>query len=478
MTDQLDIEIGKRSLLEMAPRMKILADSEPSYVRELELWQAKAREYGDRYVRPKALKIDRLCSKDPTYFDWKLIEDSTPYGFLSLFVPKGVGGQGQMTTAMAIVMEELCAACPGVANIFGATALGVSGILLGMDFYHFDRALHDLAQGDKIGKPVIFAAAITEPQAGSDVEDAGYLKTARLMTEARPVKGGYLLNGRKVFISNGSVATYTTVIAPLDKSRPLETQSAFLVKKGDPGFSVGRVEEKMGMKACPASELVFEDCFVPRENLIGAEGEAVRFTEMVLGASRGPVGAIATGTARGAFERVVAFAKTKIVGGKRLIDRQWVQIKLAEMARKIHLARQAYLDSCMAFDFQGIPKLMNTLTTRMILDVTPRSIRMRPSVTRLLRSEFTTKKKRKMIAQQIEPEDLRHIQQYSSMAKITGSDVAMELAYDALQIAGLESSLARHELEKIYRDARVCQIYEGSSEVQRLVLARELVKGG
>jgi butyryl-CoA dehydrogenase len=467
MMDTLDTEISKRSLAEMAPRMKILSSLMPAYVEELETWQQKAREYGERFARPRALDIDRKCRQDPRYFDWDLVKQSSPYGFLSMLVPKGAGGGGQMATAMAIVMEELCAVCPGIANIFGAHGLGISGILLGMDFYHYDRALADVARGDKRGSPALFAAAITESEAGSDEEDAGFLRKARLTTDAKPVKGGYLLNGRKVFISNGSVAKYTTVIAPLDKTRAVETQSAFLVTQGDRGFLIGRVEDKMGMKACPAAELVFEDSFVPRRNLIGREGEGVRFTEIVLGASRGPVGAIATGTARGAFERVVAFARDKRSGGRRLIDHQWVQIKLADMARKIHLARQAYLDSCMTFDFMGVPKLMKLPSSRFLLGVLPHSLRLTHLFERAIRSEQATQAVMAKLEKHVDPEDLRHIQQYSSIAKVSASDIAVEIAYEALQIAGLESSLHRNELEKIYRDAKLTQIYEGTNQLNR-----------
>jgi len=467
MTDYLDTEIAKRTLYEMAPRLKLLSSFMPKYVQELELWQQKAREYGERYARPRALEIDRKCRQDPRYFDWDLVKQSTPYGFLSMLVPKGAGGGGQLSTAMAIVMEELCAVCPGIANIFGANALGISGVLLGLDFYHFDRALADIALGDKRGDPVLFAAAITEPEAGSDEEDAGFLRKARLVTEAKPSPGGYLLNGRKVFISNGSVATYATVIAPLDKTRAVETQSAFLVKRGDAGFAVGKVEDKMGMKACPAAELIFEDCFVPRHNLVGREGEGVRFTEIVLGASRGPVGAIATGTARGAFQRAVTFAKGKKSGGRRLIDHQWVQIKLADMARNIHLARQAYLDSCMTFDFLGVPKLMKLPSSRFLLDVLPRSLRLTSLFEKAIRSEQASQAVLEKLDRHVDPQDLRHIQQYSSIAKVSGSDMAVEVAYEALQIAGLESSLHRNELEKIYRDAKLTQIYEGTNQLNR-----------
>jgi butyryl-CoA dehydrogenase len=466
MSDFLDVEIAKRSLGEMVPRLKVLAETAPGYVRELEEWHAKARDYGDRFIRPKALELDAKCRRDPRYFDWDLIRAGLPYGFLSMSVPKSAGGAGLMTTPLAIVMEELCAACSGVANVFGAHGLGLSGVLLGLDFYHVDRALNEIAAGEKRGEPVIFAAAITEPLAGSDVEDIEFLRTAKLMTEAKPVAGGYLINGRKVFISNGSIATYSTVIAPTDRSRPVETMSAFLVRAGDKGFSVGRVEEKMGMKACPAAELVFEDCFVPRANLIGVEGDGMKGVEIVLGASRGPVGAIATGVARGAFERVVDFAVRKKVGGRRLFDQQWVQLKLADVARRIHLARQAYIDSCMFYDFRGVPKLMKHASSR-LLDAVPSSVRRNSLLTKALRSKAMYKLTQQMIDQEIEPLDRLNIQVFSSAAKISGSDVAMEVAHEALQIAGLEASLHRRELEKIYRDAKLTQIYEGTNQLNR-----------
>ena len=467
MSDHLNVEISKRSLFEMAPRLKILSEHMPKYVSELEEWQLKAREYSDVFVRRKALEIDMKCSRDPRYFDWDLIKQSSRYGFLSMIVPKSIGGGGQLATGLAIVMEEMCAACSGIANVFGANGLGVSGMLLGMDFYFYDRALAELAEGDKKRKPIIFAAAITEPAAGSDVEDAVYLRKARLMTEAKPAPGGFILNGRKVFISNGSVAKYTNVIAPLDRRRPNETQSGFLVESGDTGFSIGRVEEKMGMKACPAAELVFEDCFIPRKNLIGRSGEGVKFTEYVLGASRGPVGAIATGVARGAFERAYDFAKNKKIGGRRLIDQQWVQFKLAEMARRIHLARQAYLDACMAFDFYSIPKILKTAPSKLLLDIVPAQVRMSPLFTSAMRSDNGFKTVAAIIDKELNSDDLRHIQQYASIAKITGSDMAVEIAYDALQIAGLEASLHRCELEKVYRDAKLTQIYEGTNQLNR-----------
>jgi butyryl-CoA dehydrogenase len=460
-------DIADLSLLEMAPRLRIVAEKAPAYVSELETWQAKAREYGRVFARPKALDIDQRCRRDPTYFDWDLVRAATSFGFLSMLVPKGLGGGGQLSTASAIVLEELCACCSGIANIIGASNLGVSSVLIGLDFYHYDGALTDLTRSEARGEPVLFATALTEPLAGTDTEDRALLETARLMTEAKSATGGYVMNGHKVFISNGSVAKYVVVAAPLDRTRAVETESAFLLRSGTPGFTVGRVEEKMGMKACPAAELVFEDCFIPRDDLIGREGGGMSGIETLLGASRGPVGAIATGVARGALERVVSFARQKRCGGRRLIDQQWVQIRLAEMARKVHVARQAYLDSCMQFDFYGAPRLMSALPSKIFMDLIPAFVRRSGPVTAALRSARNQEMMDDMQRRRIDVDDLRRNQQYASIAKISGSDVAVDVAFEALQIAGVESSFHALELEKIYRDAKLTQIYEGTNQLNR-----------
>jgi alkylation response protein AidB-like acyl-CoA dehydrogenase len=144
-----------------------------------------------------------------------------------------------------------------------------------------------------------------------------------------------------------------------------------------------------------------------------------------------------------------------------------VQFKLAEMARKIHVARQAYLDSCMAFDFQGVPKLMKQPSSRLLLGVVPQVLRRTGLVSKALRSDLASRVVHRMVDEQLDPDDLRHIQQYSSMAKVTGSDVAVDVASEALQIVGLESSLHRLELEKLYRDAKLTQIYEGTNQLNR-----------
>ncbi len=225
------------------------------------------------------------------------------YGLYSLLIPRRLGGRGGLAVAASLALEELCSTCGGIANIFGAHALGIAPLLTSGSLAWWDTHLAETARAEKAGDPLIWAYAITEPSAGTDVEEPHFLDGARLTMEARPVDGGYVLNGRKCFISNGAVARYLTLTACTDKRRPLETWTLFLIDREMPGFSVVRNEVKMGQRACPATELLFEDVFVPRENVLGHEGDGMDLGALlVLAASRAPVGAIATGIARGALE--------------------------------------------------------------------------------------------------------------------------------------------------------------------------------
>src|SRR5690606_15530154 len=160
--------------------------------------------------------------------------------------------------------EEVSAACPGVGTIFGAHALGASPLVLAGPAF-WDGVLHDVTTAAHSGSPELMAAAVTEPTAGTDIEHHQHVRTAKLVARARKVRGGYRLSGVKHFISNGSVARWITVMMPTDLARPSETMSGFLVDARSPGFSIGRVEHKMGQRACPAAELVFDDVFVPAD---------------------------------------------------------------------------------------------------------------------------------------------------------------------------------------------------------------------
>jgi alkylation response protein AidB-like acyl-CoA dehydrogenase len=262
------------------------------------------------------------------------------------------------------------------------------------------------------GKPLTVAFAITEPGAGSDVEETEGGAAARLCTTARKTEGGYLLNGTKVFISDGAIADWVTVFARL-KDEGLESWTCFLVKKGMPGFSVGRRERKMGQRAADAAELIFEDVFVPDDHVVGTVRGGWPINRNVLNYSRPVVGAMALGHARGAFERALAFCRCTRIGRRRLIDRQEYQIELADMAISLWSARSLIWHAC-----------------------------------------------KRIVANQ----------SLSAAAKVCGSDVAYKVCSQAMEIMGDHGYLHSEGVERAWRDSRLTQIYEGTNQINRLAV--------
>ena len=456
------------------PRLRTIRKYDPALVEELIEVQLRAREYAEQHIRPVALKLDQRIAGDHSYFAWDLVEKALPFGFLGFIVPRSYGGRGKTVTHMAVLMEELCAYCPGIANIFGAHALGISPLLLAPDLRHYERYLRVVAEKERAGEPVLFALAITEPDAGSDVEDADFLQTARLSTRARKVTGGYRLSGRKVFISNGSVARYIWVGSYLDPEQPVETAVCFVVPNDAPGFSVGRVEHKLGQRACPASELIFDDVFIPEEDRVGEEGEAERLTAVVLGASRGPVAAIATGTARGAFERLIEYLQQKKVNGRYLFEEQRVQMALVDMMAKIQLARQIYLDSVMAYDLMGMTKLIRHPLMKM-MDRIPTALHALPPYRQFLHSKSIYQIGRWLAEREVTEQDIAYTAGLSSLAKYLASDLAMEVCSQALEIMGPDGPIPEFGVEKAFRDVKLTQIYEGTNQINRIYAFKQLL---
>jgi alkylation response protein AidB-like acyl-CoA dehydrogenase len=432
-----------------------------------EAWLRAAREYRRRFLDPVAGALDRRLLLEPDHHPAELVSAACEYGLLSLPIPAFLGGGGASVLECAIVLEELCAGCAGIANIFGAHYLGVSAILLGLDLSHYDRALHDVVQGERRGEPVVLSAAVTEPMAGTDVEDAELLPRAKLVTVALPVRGGYRLEGRKIFISNGSVARYHVVICATDRRKPLASWSAFVVPSDTPGFSVARVERKMGMRACHAAEIVFDGCFVPRENRIGIEGKAMTCTEVVLAASRPPVAAIATGIARGAYERALALCARRRCGAAAMLDRQWVQMALADLCAWVELARGIYLHAADAFDALVMEPLMRGARA-----LEPALRALGPARrSRLGRRLFASETFRRAAVRRFEsalPDTVRGAcLGLSSAAKFSASDLAVRTCLRAIELFGPGGAEERNEVEKLLRDAKLTQIYEGTNQLNR-----------
>jgi acyl-CoA dehydrogenase len=462
----------ERPLREQYPRL--LPHDDRLDVRELERLRARAHSFAEEHVRPRALEIDRRTGEDPSWFDWDLVRAGAEHGMLSFLIPKPAGGAGGLSTQAAVVMEELCAACPGIALIFGAHALGISPLLLGGPS-QWDGVLAELIGSERGGEPQLMACAITEPEAGTDVEDPDLLRRARITSHARRVPGGFRLSGTKRFISNGSVARWITILMATDPRRAAETWTCFLVDTQSEGFTVARVEHKMGQRACPAAELTFDEVFVPDERVVGREGDGAPETMIVLACSRPPVGAIATGIARGAYERVLGWLEEDRAA-RGLLERQHVQLALADMEEEIHLARQLYMDAATELDHTALGGVMSHPSVRALGHV-PASVRRRAPVRGWLASDRARDATVALLHRSTSERAVTRSLALSSMAKARGGDVAMRVTGAALELAGLRAGPVRAELEKLWRDAKLCQIYEGTNQLNRLEVYRGLCRG-
>ncbi len=458
---------ASRSLVEAFPRFRA---GDRSTVRVLGDVRERARAFAQQHVQPLALEIDRRAAADPRYVDWDLIRAGCEHGLLSLAIPTAASGQGGLAREMCVALEELCAACPGVGNIFGAHGLGLLP-LLATGVTHWDGVLRDIAVAERQGRPVLMACAVTEPDAGTDVEEADLMRRGRITSQARPVTGGWRLTGTKRFISNGSLAEWITVCMPFDPQRPAETWTCFLVDARSEGFSVGRVEHKMGQRACPAAELVFDDVFVPDDLVVGRPGDGMPTTYLVLAASRPAVAAIATGIARGAYDRVLTWLEHE----PALLGRQQVQLALARMEEEIHLARQSYLDAATELDVMISPALRHPLVRAMGL--VPPAARRVPRVRRWITSPRSGQATVALLHRTMTNRAVTRSLALSSLAKAHAADVAMSVTGLALELAGLDSGDIRAELEKLWRDAKLTQIYEGTNQLNRLTVYRGLSRG-
>ncbi|MBK5221170.1 MAG: acyl-CoA dehydrogenase family protein [Thermoleophilia bacterium] len=461
------------ALREAFPRLRQLERLDRGYVRRLEKQQLRARRFADDHLREVALEMDRRTGEDPSHFDWDLVRAGGRDGMLGLLLPTQVGGSGCLTAQCAVIMEELCAACPGLALIFGAHALGIAPLLLDGPL-HWD-VLGEVAESARQGEPMLMAFALTEPDAGTDVEDLDLLAKGRISSRARRVPGGYSLSGAKRFISNGSVARWLTVLMPVDPSRPAETWTCFLVDAQSRGFSVARAEHKMGQRACPAAELVFDEVFVPDDRVVGRVGDGAGATLIVLATSRPAVGAIATGIARGAYERLLGWLRDS-PDARHLLERQSVQLRLATMVERVHLARQAYMDAAVEVDVASLGGATRNPLLRS-LRLVPNRVHRWPAVRRLASSPWTRDALAGFLSRATSNAAVTRSLGLSSLAKAQGGDIAMSVTDDALEIAGLTDAPVRAELEKLWRDAKLCQIYEGTNQLNRIEVYRTLVAG-
>jgi len=369
-------------------------------------WRRKARKFAEQHIRPLAPEADL----DPHAFDpMPVITKATEWGFQNNMADP------RATLLHSAVAEEFATECGGIALAILAHNLGVAPLFLSGHLPTWFRHFFPLYWRLGRGKPRPMAFAITEPGAGSDVEEPEGGAAARLVTAAKKVGGGYILNGSKTFISGGAVADWVTVFATLE-NEGLDSWTCFLVKKGMQGFSVGRCERKMGQRACDASELIFEDVFVPDDHVVGRPRGGWAINRNTLNYSRPVVGAMALGHGRGAFERCLDFCRRTRLGNKRVIDYQDIQIELADMMISLWAARSTIWHSC-----------------------------------------------RRIIANQ----------SLSAAAKVAGSDTAFKVCNQAMEIMGDHGYLHANGVERSWRDSRLTQIYEGTNQINRLAVIEQ-----
>jgi alkylation response protein AidB-like acyl-CoA dehydrogenase len=332
-------------------------------------------------------------------------------------IPEEYGGAGvRSIVTHCIVGEELAWGCAGISSSMGASMLGVTPILLCGNEAQKKKYLPMLTTLRKDGKPPLGAFALTEPEAGSDA--------AAITTSAKKVDGGYVLNGTKQFITNGGIADVYTVFATHDPSAGADGIDAFIVEGSMKGVKPGKKEKKMGIRASHTAQVHFEDVFVPDENLLGAEGEGFLIAMQTFDHSRPGVAAGAVGVARAAFEFALQYSQERKQFGRPISKQQAIQFMLADMATEIDAAR------------------MLTWRAAWLLD-------------------------------QGEPNNYA-----ASMAKAYAADAAMKITTDAVQVVGGMGYMRDYPVEKFMRDAKIMQIYEGTSQIQRLIIGRFLVGFG
>ncbi|MFZ5570083.1 MAG: acyl-CoA dehydrogenase family protein [Thermodesulfobacteriota bacterium] len=442
----------------------------PDYVRRAEDAQRVARRFAREELLPKVLEIDTRCSADPAYVDWNLWRRANEHKLTISPIPEKLGGLGWSALGNAALVEELASVCMASAANITFNTFGLLGAMVECRTGILMRIIRQMVAAQKAEKPLFWSWAITEPGAGTDMEEERAMKTMKPSTSARKVSGGYRLNGTKCFITNGSLAQYVIANIPLDPQSPLESMATFLIPASSRGFSVGRVERKCGQKASQTAELFFQDVFVPEENLWEPPGRGLRHTREILSITRGYIGLAALGMARGAFERAVQYAARKQVRHHRLIDEEWVQFAFADMLKEIAVVRSAAYEFALALDNRHVWSLFDKLPVKLGLKLMPGW---------LLNSRFLIQMtqwppidrlgswyKHSLVPDHRVEEFLK----MGSALKVAGTDLAVNVTSRVLDVVGLEGMAYGHGIEKYFRDAKITQIYEGTNQVNRMDL--------
>jgi butyryl-CoA dehydrogenase len=371
---------------------------------EHEMIRLMAREFAKKELEPHAHQRDQ-----DKIFPYDAVKKMGELGLMGMMVPSEYGGAEAGTISYCLALEEIAYVCPSTAVTMSMSNLAADPLLRFGTEEQKKKYLDPLASGRTIG-----AFALTEPEAGSDL--------GAIMTRAEDRGDCFLLNGGKSFVLNGGYADVIIVIARTDQDKPNRGLSAFILEKGLPGLIVGSGEDFMGLRASNNTELKFENCKIPKENLLGREGAGFRIAAIALDGGRIGVAAQAVGIARACLDQAIEHAKNRKQFGKLIGSFQAIQWMIADTATEIEAAKGLTLSAADMKD-RGIP--------------------------------FTRE---------------------ASMAKLFASEMANRAAHRALQIHGGYGYIKEYKVERLYRDARVNAIYQGTSEIQRIIIARELLR--
>jgi len=457
-------------LIEMVPALQRLKDLCPEYIQKAEDDQRLARRFAREEILPRVLDIDTRCSHDPTYVDWELWRKANKEKLTVAFVPERMGGLGSTSLSALCLVEELAGACMGAAANILFNNFGLLGAMVECRTGILMKILRQMVAAQRQEKPVFWAWAITEPSAGTDAEDAHAMATMKPSAHAEKVPGGYRLNGRKCFITNGSLADYVIATVCMDRSDPLASMATFIVPSKSAGFSVGKVERKCGQKASQTAELIFEDLFVPEENLWEPPGRGLRHTREILSTTRGFIGASGLGIARSALERGIQFASQKRIKDHRLIDEEWVQIAIADMIKDIKAVRAACINFAIAVDTRHVRQIYDAWPVKLSLKYLPERFLLSDTLLRLAGHPAVSRMAQNYKHRLLSDEVVEQFVKEGSAVKVAGTNLAVQVASRVLDIVGLEGMSYRYGMEKCFRDAKVTQIYEGTNQANLLDL--------
>ncbi len=392
-------ELEIKNIVSGGPRMDYFLNEEQIMIRDL------ARQIAEEKIVPLRAELD-----ETEEFPWEIMQALAQSDMFGLFIPEEYGGIGKGCLELCLAVEELSRACLGVATTYAANALGTFPMLLFGADEQKKRFLPDIASGKRL-----VAFGLTEANAGSDA--------AGIQTTAKRDGDEYVLNGTKQWITNGGEAEIYTIIAITDKTKGARGASAFVIEKGTPGFTFGKKEKKMGIRTSSTRGLFFDNCRIPKENIIGKEGMGFIIAMKTLDNARAGVGAQGVGVAQGAFEEALKFSRQRVQFGHPIITFQAVQHMLADMAIEIEAARALVY---------AVARYMDS--------------------------------------------GAKDVTKESAMAKVYATDLAMRVATNAVQVMGGSGYMREYPVEKMMRDAKILQIYEGTNQIQRNVIGQALIK--